>query len=119
MHRASLAACALLAGALLFGTGRAEACWHDNRVERNYLFADQGPLYDSNPEPTATTPVTLTLRACKGDLSGASIKYYDDADRSFHWIPMHRVVERPDRSVRLLAGHDSRRRLGETLPIPG
>jgi alpha-glucosidase len=91
MHRTSLLAYTLLAGTLLLGSGRAEACSHDNDVERSYLFSDQGTMYDSNPEPDAKTPVTLTLRACKGDISGARIKYYDGADKSFHWIPMHWV----------------------------
>src|SRR5579885_188230 len=85
----------LLAGALPWAAGRAQACARDNRVERSYLFADQGPLYDSDPEPTATTPVTLTLRACKGDLTGASIEYYDTADRSRHRIPMRPTASDP------------------------
>ncbi|MDE2050996.1 MAG: alpha amylase N-terminal ig-like domain-containing protein [Gammaproteobacteria bacterium] len=89
VHRISLLGCVLVAGALLCSAGRAQACTHDNHVERSYLFSDQGTLYDSNPEPTATTPVTLTLRACKGDITGAQIKYYDTADDSFHSIPMH------------------------------
>lgn len=87
--------CALLAGLLLCNAGRAEACSHDNRVERGYLFSDQGTMYDSNPEPTATAPVILTLRACKGDISGARIEYYDSADESLHWIPMHWVSHDP------------------------
>src|SRR5581483_8234325 len=66
--------CILLAGALVCGVGRAKACSRDNRVERNYLFADQGSMYDRNPEPSATQPVTLTLRTCRGDISSASIE---------------------------------------------
>ncbi|HEV2269547.1 MAG TPA: alpha amylase N-terminal ig-like domain-containing protein [Steroidobacteraceae bacterium] len=87
--------CALLGGALLCGAGQAHACTHDNTVERNYLFSDQGPLFDSNPEPAALSPVTLTLRACKGDITGADIEYYDTADNSFHSIPMHRAASDP------------------------
>ena len=83
--------CILLTGMSLCAASRAEACSHDNNVESGYLFADQGTMYDTNPEPTATTPVTLTLRACKGDLSGAAIEYYDAADKSLHRIPMHWV----------------------------
>ncbi len=52
------------------------------------LFADQGPLYDNHPEPTAAQTVTLTLRTFKGDISSANIKYYDSADNAFHWVPM-------------------------------
>ena len=81
----------LVAGALLGGATRAEACTIDDTVARSYLFSDQGPLFDSNPEPTALSPVTLTLRACQGDLTGASIEYHDAADNSFHSVAMHRV----------------------------
>ncbi len=95
MRRIPLPTYALLAGALLCNAARAEACSHDNRVERRYLFSDQGTMYDSNPEPTATGPVTLTLRACKGDITSARISYYDTADKSFHWIPMHWVSHDP------------------------
>jgi alpha-glucosidase len=95
MRRIPSLVCVILAGALLVGAGRAQSCTHDNTVERAYLFSDQGPMFDSNPEPTAMSPVTLTLRACKGDLTGANIKYYDTADKSFHWIPMRRVSSDP------------------------
>jgi alpha-glucosidase len=95
LHRTTPIVLALLAGAQLCAAGRAHACTRDNAVQRSYLFSDQGPLYDSAPEPTARTPVTLTLRACKGDLTGASIKYYDTADDSYHWIPLHRVASDP------------------------
>jgi alpha-glucosidase len=87
--------CFLLVGALLCGAARAQACSKDNHVEGNYLFADQGPLYDSNPEPTARQSVTLTLRTCMGDISGANIEYYDTADDSFHSISMHWAAKDP------------------------
>ena len=80
--------CALLGSTLLCGADRARACTHDNSVEQNYLFSDQGPLFDSNPQPTAVSPVTLTLRSCKGDITGADIEYFDTADDSFHSIAM-------------------------------
>jgi alpha-glucosidase len=80
---------ALLVAALSCAAGRAQACTKDNHVERRYLFADQGPLYDSNPELTATQGVTLTLRTCRGDVTSANIKLFDDADGSSHSIPMH------------------------------
>ena len=87
--------CALMGGALLCSAGRVQACAHDNTVERGYLFSDQGPLFDSNPEPTAVSPVTLTLRTCKGDVTSARIKYYDTADHSFHSIAMQRASSDP------------------------
>ena len=87
--------CVLLVGALLCGASRARACTHDDNVESKYLFADQGTMYDSNPEPTAASPVTLRLRACRGDITGADIEYYDTADSSFHSIPMHPASHDP------------------------
>jgi len=95
MRRFPLPAYVLLAGALLCNVGRAAACSHDNKVETSYLFSDQGTMYDSNPEPTAINPVTLTLRACKGDITAANIKYYDTADSEFYRIAMHRVSTDP------------------------
>jgi alpha-glucosidase len=64
------------------------AATHDNNVEWNGLFHDQGPLYDNHVEPTAAQAVTLTLRTFKGDISSANIKYYDSADGQFHWVAM-------------------------------
>lgn len=73
----------------------AQAASNDNNVEWAGLFADQGPLYDNHSEPTATQSVTLTLRTFKGDITGANIKYYDTADGTFYWIPMHWVSNDP------------------------
>jgi alpha-glucosidase len=64
------------------GTGATAA------IDTTYLFSDQGPMFDSSPEPTATQPITLTLRAKHGNLTSANIKYYDSADGSFHYLPM-------------------------------
>ena len=57
-------------------------------IDTTSLFSDQGSMFDSDPEPTATQPVTLTLRAKHGNLTSADIKYYDSADGSFHYVPM-------------------------------
>lgn len=65
------------------------AASNDNNVEWNGLFHDQGPLFDSNLEPTSTDSVTLTLRTFKGDITSANIKYYDSSDSSYHWVSMH------------------------------
>jgi alpha-glucosidase len=78
------------------GAGRAQAaCSVDNNVERNYLFSDQGPMFDSNPEPTATTAVTVTLRTCKSDITTANVKYYDTSNSSYHWLSMVWVSNDP------------------------
>jgi alpha-glucosidase len=63
-------------------------------IDATYLFSDQGSMFDSDPEPTATQAVTVTLRAKHGNVSTAIIKYYDSADDSFHLVPMH--VASPD-----------------------
>jgi alpha-glucosidase len=75
--------------ALALPPGPARAASNDNNVEWAGLFHDQGPLYDSNPEPGAGQAVTLSLRTFKGDITSANIKYYDSADGAFHWVAMH------------------------------
>ena len=89
----STLACALAAALALYALPAihdpARAASNDNNVEWNGLFHDQGPLYDSAPEPTASTAVTLTLRTFKGDITSANIKYYDSADGQFRWVAMH------------------------------
>jgi alpha-glucosidase len=79
-----LALCATLA----IGAVPARAASNDNNVEWNGLFHDQGPLFDNHVEPTSAQPVTLTFRSFKGDITGASIKYYDSGDSAFHTVPM-------------------------------
>ena len=93
LRRLPLALCLTLAlsGAALWSTA-ARAASNDNNVEWSGLFHDQGPLYDSAAEPTASTPVTLTFRTYKGDITSANIKYYDSADGQFHWVAMHWVA---------------------------
>ena len=90
LRRLPLALCLALtlSGAPLW-SGAARAASNDNNVEWAGLFHDQGPLYDSAPEPTASTPVTLTFRTFKGDITSANIKYYDSADGQYHWVAMH------------------------------
>jgi alpha-glucosidase len=90
-YRALSCACLLAACSI----GRAQACSHDNHIERAYLFADQGSMYDSNAEPTAREPVTLTLRTCKGDITRAIIEYSGDSGHSFRSLPMHWVASDP------------------------
>ena len=81
---------ALLLTLLLSGV-QTRAATHDNNVEWDGLFHDQGPLYDDHLEPTARTPVTLKLRAFKDDITSASIKVFDHADNSFHLYAMKRA----------------------------
>ena len=69
-------------------THSAFAALNDNNVEWNGLFADQGSLYDSAPEPTCSTPITLNFRVFHKDITSANIKYFDTADNNFHWVPM-------------------------------
>lgn len=67
----------------------ASAASNDNNVEWVGLFHDQGPVYDSAPEPSSTTSITLKFRVFKGDITSANIKYYDTADNAYHWVPMN------------------------------
>jgi alpha-glucosidase len=92
MRRIPVLVSVSVVGLLLCGGGRAQACTHDGKVQRDDLFADQGTMYDSNPEPTATSPVTLTLRTCKSDITTAHIDYYDTADDPLHRVVIHQVA---------------------------
>ncbi len=107
LRRASTSAFALLAG-LLAGSlaacgggsaaganGASGASGAAPAIDTASLFSDQGSMFDSNQEPTATQSVTVTLRTGHGNVSAASIKYYDSADASFHYVPMHATSTDP------------------------
>lgn len=47
-----------------------------DNIDTTYLFSDQGSMFDSNSEPTATQAVTVTLRARHG------MPKWHDRDRS-------------------------------------
>jgi alpha-glucosidase len=78
-------AATLAAGALPVA---ARAASNDNNVEWNGLFHDQGPMFDNHVEPTSSQAVTLTFRTFKGDITSATIKYYDSGDSAFHTVAM-------------------------------
>lgn len=84
-----LAACARTAPARPSGHVAARA------INTAALFSDQGTLYDSNPEPSATQPVTVTLRAAHDNVTAVEIKYFDTADQAFHYVPMHKSSTDP------------------------
>jgi alpha-glucosidase len=79
----------LLTGVLLGTSGRAMACGTNGNIHWRELFSDEGPMFDSNPEPAPNSSVTLTLRVCHADITSANIKYYDSATSQFVWVPMH------------------------------
>jgi len=81
-------ACILIPFLPVTSTHSTFAASNDNIVEWDGLFADQGPLYDSSPEPTCSTPITLDFRTFHNDITSANIKYFDTADNSFHWVPL-------------------------------
>lgn len=83
-HRVVLTVCTLLVGSSAQGATR------DNNVEWNGLFHDQGPVFASTNEPNSKTAVTLRFRSFKNDLTSATLKYFDDKDRSFHQIAMRK-----------------------------
>ena len=59
------------------------------------LFADQGSLYDSTPEPDVTDAVTVTLRTAHDNATAVNVEYYDTADGAHHYVPMHVVAIDP------------------------
>lgn len=63
-----------------------------NDVQWHGLFSDQTALFMNPVEPTATQAVTVRLRTFKGDITSANIKYFDEADGLFHWVPMYWVA---------------------------
>jgi alpha-glucosidase len=69
------------------GTGGSTA-GGTSAIDGSYVFSDQGSMFDSNPEPTASESVTVSLRAKHGNLTRADIEYYDSADGSLHSVPM-------------------------------
>src|SRR6185312_1179997 len=71
---------ALLIAVLCVAQQMLLAASHDNNVEWDGLFSDQGPLYMNPTEPSSSTPVVLTLRVFRGDITTANIKYFDTAD---------------------------------------
>jgi len=59
------------------------------------LFSDQGTMYDSNQEPSATQPVTVMLRTGHDNVTSATIKYYDSGDHAFHYVRMRKRATDP------------------------
>src|SRR5579871_282347 len=68
------------------------AASNDNNVEWDGLFSDQGPLYMNPTEPGVATPVAITLRVFRGDITSANIKYFDTGDNAFHWISLSKTA---------------------------
>jgi len=67
---------------------RTPSAAHDNNVEWNGLFHDQGPLFDSAVAPACTTAPVLTFRTYKFDATGIDVKYWDSGTASFHTVAM-------------------------------
>ena len=59
------------------------------------IFSDQGSMYDSNAEPSATDPVTVTLRTAHANVTSANLVYYDTADGAFHYVAMQVTAQDP------------------------
>ena len=78
----------LLAGVLLGLSGQAQACGNNSNIHWREIFHDQGPMFDSNPQPALNSSVTLTLRVCYHDITSANIVYYNHATGAVTWVPM-------------------------------
>ncbi|MDE2493698.1 MAG: alpha amylase N-terminal ig-like domain-containing protein, partial [Alphaproteobacteria bacterium] len=87
----------LLLGTLLSSAGQALACGNNNNIHWREIFHDQGPIYDSNPEPSDNSSVTLTLRVCRHDITGANIVYYDPSTEAITRVPMSWASSDPTR----------------------
>ena len=59
-----------------------------NAITKADLFSDQGSMYDSNQEPSATQPVTVMLRTGHDDVTGATLEYHDIGKHVVHYVPM-------------------------------
>jgi alpha-glucosidase len=57
-------------------------------IDAAELFSDQGPMYDSNPEPAPNSPVTLTLRTGHNNVTSADVVYYDTSTGAMTRVPM-------------------------------
>lgn len=57
-------------------------------IDLRDLFSDQGTMYDSNTEPSAGDPVTVTLRTGRGNVTRAEIRYSVAASGAIHHVPM-------------------------------
>lgn len=64
------------------------AASHNNDVEWNGLFHDQGPLFINTAQPDEKTETAIKFRAYKNDLTAVFAKYYDSADRKFHTVKL-------------------------------
>ena len=91
---ALLAACGG-GGAASTGGARGSGGGAANVIDTAELFSDQGTLYDSDSQPTATQPVTVTLRTGHGNVTSANIEYYDTADGAYHYVPMRVTATDP------------------------
>jgi len=100
----SMFICGMVLVVLLAGAVSAAAATHDNKVEWDGVFSDQGPLYMEPTEPTATTPVKIRLRVFEGDITSANIKYWDTADQAFHWVAMRWEANDPTRIFDMWVG---------------
>ena len=66
-----------------------------NVINMTDLFSDQGTMFDSNQEPSATQPVTVRLRTGHDNVTRATIKYYDAGDHAFHYVRMTKIGTDP------------------------
>jgi alpha-glucosidase len=80
-----------LFGSCFTPTKVVNAAAQDNNVMWSGLFHDQGPVFDSNLEPTSTQSVTLKFRTYVNDITSANIRYFDSSDSTYHWVAMSKV----------------------------
>ena len=64
-------------------------------IDTAALFSDQGSMYDSDSQPGATDPVTVTLQTAHANVTSVNLEYYDTADGAFHYIAMQVAAQDP------------------------
>ncbi len=77
------------------GSAPGRAAAGADAINTSELFSDQGTMFDSNQQPSATQPVTVTLRTGHDNVTAVDIKYYDMADEAFHYVPMKKSATDP------------------------
>lgn len=92
MIKTSVRFLSLACNLILFATFAVQA---GAQINTSALFHDQGPIYDSAPDPTSTTPVTLKLQCQTENLTAANIIYYDSATGANYTVPMVWVGKDP------------------------
>ncbi|WP_244834996.1 type I pullulanase [Clostridium sp. BJN0001] len=62
-------------------------------LEWDYLFSDQSTDYMEPMQPKSTDPIKVRFRAKAGEVTDATVHYYDEADKKEHTIKMSKITD--------------------------